>query len=344
MNLWIRAGGPRDKAGLMASIALAESGGRPGIVNSIGATGLWQIHPGGSQYKDPLTNARTAVEKYKTQGLQAWEAYTNGSYKRFTGHPGGASSPQLGVGTGGGRRGSVTVSGGGSAGTPGLPAAQTTNALLEALASQKPQIQTAGIAPPAFAAGPAMPKGYQAPTSAGIQSTAPNIQELASLVQPTDTSSPGAAGSPGATSSFTVGGANAGTSGTIAGSGRYPTARSGKLIGVPHQGTHTLGNWQSDNAVDIAVPIGTPMLALQDGVVVKVTKHPQGSGRFAGDQITIRGANGNEYFYGHGVAGVRAGQRISKGQEIGTTGAANGVAHLHFGQMKGDPREHTAFR
>jgi murein DD-endopeptidase MepM/ murein hydrolase activator NlpD len=125
------------------------------------------------------------------------------------------------------------------------------------------------------------------------------------------------------------------------GSGRIPVGRMGKIIGTPHTGTHTLGNWQSDNAVDIGVPVGTPMVALQDGVVVKVRHHPQGSGRFAGDQITVRGANGNMYFYAHGVAHVKPGQRIRKGQSLGTTGSANGVAHLHFGQEKGDPREHT---
>src|SRR4051794_28244529 len=52
--------------------------------------------------------------------------------------------------------------------------------------------------------------------------------------------------------------------------GDGPLARLGKLIGFPHQGTHTLGNWQSDNAVDISVPVGTPMLSLSDGTVVKV--------------------------------------------------------------------------
>lgn len=129
--------------------------------------------------------------------------------------------------------------------------------------------------------------------------------------------------------------------GAPGGSGRNPTARRGKLIGGPNQGTHTLGNWQSDNAVDIGVPAGTPMVALQDGVVVKVKHHPQGAGRFAGDQITVKGANGNEYFYAHGKARVKPGQRIRKGQSLGSTGTANGVAHLHFGQMRGDPRMHT---
>jgi murein DD-endopeptidase MepM/ murein hydrolase activator NlpD len=129
--------------------------------------------------------------------------------------------------------------------------------------------------------------------------------------------------------------------GTPGGSGRTPTGQRGKIIGTPNQGKHTLGNWQSDNAVDIAVPVGTPMVALQDGVIVKVRRHPQGAGRFAGDQITVKGANGNEYFYAHGKARVKPGQRIRKGQSLGTTGSANGVAHLHFGQERGDPRMHT---
>jgi hypothetical protein len=97
-NLWVRAGGDPKMANLMAAIALAESGGRAGIVNSIGATGLWQIHPGGSQYLNPLTNARTAIMKLRTQGLRAWEAYTNGSYRQFLARGGFAGRRKMGLG------------------------------------------------------------------------------------------------------------------------------------------------------------------------------------------------------------------------------------------------------
>jgi hypothetical protein len=90
-NLWVRAGGDPSQANLMAAIALAESAGNASVVNGIGATGLWQIHPGGSQYLDPLTNAKTAVMKLRTQGLGAWEVYTNGSYRAFLGG-GGATA------------------------------------------------------------------------------------------------------------------------------------------------------------------------------------------------------------------------------------------------------------
>jgi murein DD-endopeptidase MepM/ murein hydrolase activator NlpD len=127
--------------------------------------------------------------------------------------------------------------------------------------------------------------------------------------------------------------------GAGAGAARYPLATRGKLIGTPHAGTHTLGNWQSDNAVDLGVPEGTRMIALDDGLVVKVRHHPPRVGRFAGDQITIRGDHGNSYFYAHGASSVRVGQRVRRGQTIGTSGSANGVAHLHFGIEHGDPRE-----
>lgn len=118
---------------------------------------------------------------------------------------------------------------------------------------------------------------------------------------------------------------------------RYPLGRRGKLIGRPHQGTHSLGNRQSDNAVDLGVAVGTTMLALDDGEVVKVSRHAQDGSRFAGDAITIRGDRGNSYFYKHGVASVRVGQRVKRGQVIGTTGSASGSPHLHLGFMKGDP-------
>ena len=119
--------------------------------------------------------------------------------------------------------------------------------------------------------------------------------------------------------------------------GRYPLAKRGKLIGRPYQGTHSIGNWQSDNAVDISIPVGTQMIAIDDGVVTKVSRHAQDGSRFAGDAITIKGERGNAYFYKHGVASVSVGQTVRRGQVIGTSGSANGSPHLHLGFMKGNP-------
>jgi hypothetical protein len=78
---------------LMAAIAMGESSGRTDVVNSIGCVGLWQInqkewvksHPTWtvSWLKNPVNNARAAKVIYGIQGLQAWEAYTNGAYKQY---------------------------------------------------------------------------------------------------------------------------------------------------------------------------------------------------------------------------------------------------------------------
>jgi murein DD-endopeptidase MepM/ murein hydrolase activator NlpD len=121
-----------------------------------------------------------------------------------------------------------------------------------------------------------------------------------------------------------------------AGSGNYPLAAHGLIIGTPYHGTHTRGNWQSDNALDIRIAVGTPVLALDDGVIVKTYKSP--SGVTAGWQVTLRGGT-NAWFYGHlTTVSVRAGDRVRKGQAIGTSGSANGVPHLHVGQQFGTPR------
>jgi TP901 family phage tail tape measure protein len=96
-DLWRRVNPGIGDPNLMAAIALAESNGRQGIVNSIGATGLWQIHPGGAQYLDPVANARAAGQKLATQGLKAWEAYTNGSYRQYLGGGAGGGGGVLGA-------------------------------------------------------------------------------------------------------------------------------------------------------------------------------------------------------------------------------------------------------
>ena len=123
------------------------------------------------------------------------------------------------------------------------------------------------------------------------------------------------------------------------GGGRvYPLSRRGKIIGRPHGGTHNLGNWQSDNALDISAPIGTGVIAMDAGRVAKLSGSYQGgAGRFDGYQVTIQTDKG-QLFYTHlSRASVKAGQEVKAGQRIGASGAANNVPHLHIGFQKGDP-------
>lgn len=129
--------------------------------------------------------------------------------------------------------------------------------------------------------------------------------------------------------------------GSGAGKGLSGHLPHGKVIGTPYAGTHTLGNWQSDNAVDIALRPGTPVRSTTDGVVVKVHGNPKDTGRFGGIAVTIKGKHGGTFYTHLRSAHVRAGQRVRAGDVIGGSGVANGVAHLHYGQERGDPRKRT---
>ena len=69
--------------------------------------------------------------------------------------------------------------------------------------------------------------------------------------------------------------------------GGYPVATKGALIGRPGGGTHTRGNWESDNAIDIGAKIGTPILATQDGTIGKILRTRVASLHLRGYRSTL---------------------------------------------------------
>lgn len=118
----------------------------------------------------------------------------------------------------------------------------------------------------------------------------------------------------------------------------------GQVIGRPYQGTHVPGaggvaaNWESDNAWDIGVPVGTPVYAVADGTI--------GSqfGRLGSTNLALQGlrlhleTQKGEAYYAHlsrYASGIHPGARVRAGQVIGYTGSANGVAHLHYAVTPG---------
>jgi hypothetical protein len=137
----------------------------------------------------------------------------------------------------------------------------------------------------------------------------------------------------------------------------YPLALHGDFIQGPgagnpvykgtSNGTHRWGgqfsNWQSCNAVDIGVPIGTDIFAVGDATVTRLTGSYDGTGRSNpnGFNVTIQMSNGQSWFYTHlsSRVNLRVGQHVSKGQKLGKSGAANSVAHLHIGASSGNPQE-----
>jgi murein DD-endopeptidase MepM/ murein hydrolase activator NlpD len=124
-------------------------------------------------------------------------------------------------------------------------------------------------------------------------------------------------------------------------SGNFVDPVTGKVIGTPYHGTHTLGNWESDRALDIAVPIGTPIRAPFGGVVGSQfgSLGADPSSRFGGLRLHIASPE-NEWYGAHlsrFAPGIKPGRRVRPGQVVGYSGSASGVAHLHEALRSGDP-------
>lgn len=123
-------------------------------------------------------------------------------------------------------------------------------------------------------------------------------------------------------------------------SGKAFPVLDGKVTGHPNQGTHTLGNWQSDNALDIEAPEGTPIYAPADGVITKAAgNNDDPSSRFNGFNFELEGSD-NAWFMQHlSKSLVKDGDHVKQGQLIGHVGSANNNSHLHIGQREGNPDE-----
>ena len=112
-----------------------------------------------------------------------------------------------------------------------------------------------------------------------------------------------------------------------------PTSISAKGFIWPARGKLTSGyGWRwgrMHKGVDIAAPIGTPIIAAAPGVVVKAGWNSGGYGNL----VDIQHTDGTVTRYGHNKRVlVRAGQIVQQGQQIsemGNTGFSTGP-HLHF--------------
>ena len=105
-------------------------------------------------------------------------------------------------------------------------------------------------------------------------------------------------------------------------------------LGVPYSYTSFWGEERGDSihhGVDMAVPDGTPLYAVQNGEIdYKQTES------IGGIAIGLKANDGNWYYYAHlnGYApGIKKGSKVTGGQVIaysGNTGKSTGP-HLHFG-------------
>ncbi len=124
----------------------------------------------------------------------------------------------------------------------------------------------------------------------------------------------------------------------------YPLAVRGVVVGCPfvpgltHSPTAPPDNLASDNAVDLAVPVGTPVLAVTDGTIGSlIGPLDSNDPHMAGLRVHLDGV-ADRFYYAHlSRIDVVPGEHVRQGQTIGLSGEAAGVAHLHFAQDLGDP-------
>jgi murein DD-endopeptidase MepM/ murein hydrolase activator NlpD len=106
------------------------------------------------------------------------------------------------------------------------------------------------------------------------------------------------------------------------------------LVGPAHAFSDTWGaprsGGRSHKGVDVFAPYGSPVYAVESGVVVSTRSNSLG-----GITITLRGNGGDEYYYAHNSANlVTTGERVEVGEHIarvGDSGNAKGTSpHVHF--------------
>ncbi len=120
----------------------------------------------------------------------------------------------------------------------------------------------------------------------------------------------------------------------------FPAGHS-YLISQGVEGRHTHNDAQSEFAIDIVMPVGTPVLAAQRGVVMDIEEDFNSGGTnrdkyvMKGNHVRLLHDDGTMTNYGHldfNSVNVRLGQRVLAGALIGrsgNTGFSTGP-HLHF--------------
>ena len=138
-------------------------------------------------------------------------------------------------------------------------------------------------------------------------------------------------------------GSSSGSSG-----GTYTGGGSGTLQRPVSSGTITATMYYSSGsyhgALDYGVPVGTPVYAAADGVVIKTANLTTSYGTY----VVIQHAGNIQSWYAHGTSGsilVSPGQTVSRGQQImssGNSGHSTGP-HLHF-EVRVAPYDYSTCR
>lgn len=332
-ELMLRAGFPEEEVMVGMAIAWQESKGDPKADNKTSdATGLWQIMLGGvhpvsvKQAEDPEFATKYALKLYRNRikagnnGWADWEAFNAGHYRqhmelarkaaRELGVPSDVESAKFGTHKPSGDGKDV---GGG-----------VSNVFFDYSSLPDGEFDTCDPVDGIYG----LAKWLSANGVKG-EKWAAALQGLPTTVGMAEWEKK------------TLGGLS--TLGLGNGPLQWPTEKKGSLIqgsnfqGGTHDPNAEPNNWMSDNGLDIGVPKGTNLIAADDGKIARVGGDVGDEGRFGGGNVYLK-TDDNQVWYTHmSKITVKVGDRVKRGDVIGRSGIANGVAHLHVAVEKGKP-------
>lgn len=118
--------------------------------------------------------------------------------------------------------------------------------------------------------------------------------------------------------------------------------------GVAAHMSRPLGNWQSDNAIDIGCPERSAVLAIDDGKIVKLSGHDPDHGPVGtifGQALTLELDSGLLVFYTHQKMHpmTELDERVVAGEMVSWVADFGGVGrwpeHLHMAWSRGNPED-----
>ncbi len=121
------------------------------------------------------------------------------------------------------------------------------------------------------------------------------------------------------------------------------------MIALPWEGNHSVSQWfggnphfyarwglAGHNGLDVAMPVGTPLRAVEPGVVLEVAHDPGGYGYY----VKLRSDYGHDWLYAHlSLSGLPwVGDRFLPGERVASSGNSGNSTgpHLHLG-YRADP-------
>ena len=227
-----------------------------------------------------------------------------------------------------------------SAAAKAAPAASASKTTQAAAQAAKPVVAAAAPQKTDLPQRPAQPGKTDLPQRAQAQPVEPVKQAKAAEPAPAKTQAAPVAAAP-----VVAAPASAAKEETTASLGSAATASSGTEFRWPAKGRIIQGFGSGNDGINIALPEGTPVKAVENGVVAYAGNELKGYGNL----VLIRHDNGYVSAYANnGELKVKRGEQVKRGQTIATSGQSGNVSspQLHFELRKGstpvDPMPYLA--